>query len=247
MVRASGFVALPDLAGTLQVSESTIRRDLDQLESAGSLKRTHGGVYFTGRSPQNDHIEQRQPANWDRKRAIAAVASPLIEDGDSILLDGGSTTYELARLLVGRPIQVVTNSLPVATLFSASERSDLVFVGGCIHANTGVSLGPYATEMISRLNVRKTVVSVAGVNERGLYNANLLLVETEKAMMQVADQVIVVADSSKFGHASLALMARLEDVDTLIVDDGLSQDWRTRLASAGVSLRIASLGANGTH
>jgi DeoR family transcriptional regulator, fructose operon transcriptional repressor len=239
LVRVRGFAALPDLADALQVSKSTLRRDLDYLEETGSAKRTHGGVFYTGASPKLPHFDERQPAQWDRKRAIAARAVELIEDGDTVLLDGGTTTYELARLLVGRPLQVVTNSLPVANLFASSANTDLVLVGGYVYPRTGVSLGPYANEMLSRLHVRKTVLSVSGINDRGFYNNNLLLVETERAMMQAAEEVIVVADSTKFGHQSLALLCPIEEVNRLVVDEGVTSEWRDKLAAAEVQLLVA--------
>jgi DeoR/GlpR family transcriptional regulator of sugar metabolism len=232
---------LPELVDELQVSESTIRRDLDYLEETGSAKRTHGGVFYTGSSPKLPHFDERQPANWEKKRAIAQAAVALIEDGDTLLLDGGTTAYEVARLLVGRPLQIVTNSLPVANLFASSANTDLVLLGGYIYPRTGVSLGPYANEMLSHLNVRKTVLSVAGINERGFYNSNLLLVETERAMMRAADEVIVVADSTKFGRQSLAHLSPLRDAHYLIVDDGISNDWRAKAEQAGVKLLVAPL------
>jgi DeoR family fructose operon transcriptional repressor len=239
LVRTQGFASLPDLAEKLQVSESTVRRDLDQLEITGSAKRTHGGVFYTGTSPKLPHFDERQPAQWDKKRLIARAAVELIENGDTLLLDGGTTAYEVARLLVGRPLQIVTNSLPVANLFASSADTDLVLLGGYVYPRTGVSLGPYANEMLARLNVRKTVLSVAAINERGFYNSNLLLVETERAMMQAAEEVIVVADSTKFGHQSLAHLAPLEAVQHLVVDDEISPDWRQRVKNAHVNLLIA--------
>jgi DeoR/GlpR family transcriptional regulator of sugar metabolism len=238
MVRLRGFASLPDLASELQVSESTIRRDLDFLEESGSAQRTHGGVFYTGPSPKLTHFDQRQQADLDKKRAIGRGAEALIEDGDTILLDGGSTTYELARLLVGRPLQVVTNSLPVANLFTSSDSADLVLIGGYVHTRTGVSLGPYANQMLADLNVRRAVLSVAGVNAHGYYNSNLLLVETERAMMKAADEVIVVADSTKFGRTSLACLCDLGDIDVLVVDDLIPDQWRDQLTSAGVRLVI---------
>ena len=239
MVRVRGFAALPDLAGELKVSESTVRRDLDYLEETGVARRTHGGVFYTGPSPKSPHFDLRQSVEWDRKREIAAETAKLIEDGDTVLLDGGSTTYELARALVGRPMQVVTNSLPVAMLFSGSDTVDLVLVGGYVHSRTGVSLGPYANEMLADLNVRRTVLSVAGINERGYYNSNLLLVETERAMMKAADEVIVVADSMKFGRTCLAHLCDLGQVDTVVTDREIAPAWQHAIAEAGVSLLIA--------
>ena len=239
LVRQRGFASLPDLASELRVSASTIRRDLDHLEEAGSAKRTHGGVWYTGPSPKLPHFEQRQQSQWDKKRSIARLAAELIQDGDTILLDGGTTTYELARLLVGRTIQVVTNSLPVATLFTTSSNHDVVLIGGYVHLRSGVCLGPYANQMLGQLNVQRVIVSVAGITEKGCFNSNLLLVETEQAMMRSGDEVIVVADSTKFGHQSLARMCELTDVDKLVVDDEIGEPWRGKMTAAGIELFIA--------
>ena len=239
MVRIRGFASLPGLAEELQVSESTIRRDLDYLEEAGSAKRTHGGVFYAGPSPKLPHFDERQPAEWDKKKLIAAEAVKLIEDGDTVLLDGGSTTYEVARLLVGRRLQVVTNSLPVANLFASNANHDLVIVGGLVYPRTGVSLGPYANEMLEQLSVRRTILSVSGINDRGFFNNNLLLVETERAMMHAADEVIVVVDSTKFGRQSLALLCTLKEIQHLVVDDELSEEWRRKVADANVQLHLA--------
>jgi DeoR family fructose operon transcriptional repressor len=242
MVRSRGFASLPDLAGELQVSESTIRRDLDYLEETGSAKRTHGGVFYTGAAPKLPHFEERQPAQWDKKQAIARKAAELIEDGDALLLDGGTTTYEVARLLVGRPLQIVTNSLPVANLFASSATTDLVLVGGYVYPRTGVSLGPYANRMLESVSVRRTILSVAGINERGFYNSNVLLVETEQALMRAADEAIVVADSTKFGRRSLAHLCELGDVQRMIVDAEITDDWRAQIGKAGVELIVADVG-----
>ncbi len=245
LVRQRGFASLPDLASELRVSASTIRRDLDHLEEAGSAKRTHGGVWYTGPSPKLPHFEQRQQSQWDKKRSIARLAAELIQDGDTILLDGGTTTYELARLLVGRTIQIVTNSLPVATLFTTSSNHDVVLIGGYVHLRSGVCLGPYANQMLGQLNVQRVIVSVAGISEKGCFNSNLLLVETEQAMMRSGDEVIVVADSTKFGHQSLARMCELTDVDKLVVDHEIGEPWRAKIKAAGIELFIAGNMDNG--
>jgi len=245
MVRARGFASLRELSGELEVSESTVRRDLDQLEDAGSARRAHGGVFYTGPSPKLSHFDLRQSSNWDRKRLIAQRASELIEDGETILLDGGSTTYELAQHLVGRRLQVVTNSLPVANLFMASETAELILIGGCVHSRTGVSMGPYANDMLRDIHVQRAVLSVAGLHEQGAYNSNLLLVETERVMMKAADEVIVVADSTKFGHKSLSHLCALSDIDTLVVDHEITEDWRSRVVAAGVKIEVAGPIDNG--
>jgi DeoR/GlpR family transcriptional regulator of sugar metabolism len=239
-IRQRGFASLPELAGQLAVSESTVRRDLDFLEETGVARRTHGGVFYTGPSPKLAHFDQRQSSNWDKKRRIAAAAARLIQDHDTVLLDGGSTTYELAQLLVGRPVQVVTNSLPVANLFSSSDLTKLVLVGGKVDSRAGVTIGPFANQMLATLNARRAVLSVAGINERGAYNSDLVLVETEQVMMAQAEEVIVVADSTKFGHTDLALMCPLTEIDQLVSDHELSAEWKSRLEHAGVQVHIAA-------
>jgi DeoR family fructose operon transcriptional repressor len=244
MIRSRGFVSIPDLKEVIGASESTIRRDLDVLEEQGEAKRTHGGVFCTAPSAGLTMFQDGREGHWGKKRRIAEMAAALIEDRDTLLLDGGSTTYELARQLVGRPLQIVTNSLPVANLFASSEKADLIFLGGQVH-RVGITMGSRSIEMMRGLRVQKAILSVAGIDQRGYYNSNLLLVETERAMMESADQTIVVADSSKFGRSSLVQLCGLSDVQRIVVDDGLSEAWRRTLTAAGVELLIASTADRG--
>ena len=239
LIRIRGFAALDELVRELGVSESTIRRDLDALEEHGSAKRTHGGVLYSGGMPRLAEFDERQPAHWAAKRAIAAKAAEIIGDGETVLLDGGTTTYEVARLLVGRSLQVVTNGLPVANLFASEARTDLVLLGGYVSPRTGVCLGPYANELLGRLHVTTTILSAAGISEEGLFNAHLLLAETEQAMLKAAGRVIVVADSSKFGRKSLTLVSGLSSINVFVSDDGLSPAWRDQIAKAGAELIVA--------
>jgi DeoR/GlpR family transcriptional regulator of sugar metabolism len=243
VIRQQGFVSIPELRDSLEVSESTIRRDLESLEESGEARRTHGGVFYTGSVTTVRQFQRGNPSDgaWDKKRAIALEAAKLVNDHDTVLLDGGSTTYELAKQLVGRPLQIVTNSLPVANLFSASDSVDLVILGGAIHNRTGVTHGPFTDQMLETINVQKAFLSVAGVNEKGFYNSNLLLVETERCMMRSADRTIIVADSTKFGRSSLARMLEWNQVDTLVVDEDLSTLWRDRIDELDTNLILAPL------
>jgi len=243
LIRVRGFVSIEEVSREMGISESTARRDLDALEEQGSARRTHGGVLYAGGLPRLAEFGERQPANWAAKRAIAVRAAAEISDGETVLLDGGTTTYEVARLLVGRSLQVVTNSLPVANLFAAESRTDLVLLGGYVSPRTGVCLGPYANELLGRLHVTTTVLSAAGIDANGLFNAHLLLAETEQAMLAAAGRVIVVADSSKFGRKSLTLVAPLDAIDLVVSDEGLSQAWRDRVAAAGPRLLVTAVEA----
>ena len=239
-VRQTGFASLGELAELLSVSESTVRRDLELLERSGDIRRTHGGVFWTGETATIRAFESRKGTIWNVKAAIGAKAAELIEEHDTILLDGGSTTYELARCLVGRHLQVVTNSLPVAHLLSSSESIDLVTIGGCVRGRTAVAIGPMAESMLEQINVRLAFLSVAGINERGYFNNNMMLVESEKAMLASADRAYVVSDHTKFGKVSLSHLCRLQDVHGVVTDSGLPSQWKNRIEHAGIELVLAN-------
>ncbi len=246
LVQLRGFASLGELAETLEVSESTIRRDLEHLEQSGDARRTHGGVFWTGKSDTMRVFETRRDSQWPAKAAIGQVAAELVEDHDTILLDGGSTTYEIARHLVGRPLQVVTNSLPVAHLLSSSESIDLVMIGGCVRGRRAVAIGPMTDAMLATINVGKAFLSVAGVTDRGYFNSDMMLVESEKAMLAAADQAIVVTDSSKFGKVSLSRLCGLNEVHAVVTDTNVDSCWKERLENEGVGLVLATGSASST-
>lgn len=241
IIRSSGFSSLPDLADALDVSESTVRRDLSQLEQQGVTRRTHGGAFYTGPSPGVTHFRHRQQTNWDKKKAIAAATARIIEEGDTLLLDGGSTLYEVARLLVNRSLQVVTNSLPVANLFSTSTSVDLVVLGGYVHNRSGAMHGCYADRTLESIRVQRAVMGAAAIDEHGMFNHNEMIATTERAMLRTAEEVIVAADSTKFGRRSLAHICELGTIDRLVVDDGLDAEWREKLTQAGIEVVLAGV------
>ena len=181
LVSSRGFVALDDLARDLGASHSTIRRDLDFWHKHGSVRRTHGGAIYVGDATVLPALEERSASQLEEKRAVARAAADRIRAGETVLLDGGTTTLEVARLLVGRSVQVVTNSLPIASLFASSRDTDLVMLGGYVYPKTGVALGPLTVRMLEDVHVHLTVLSVGGITARGFFNSNLLLVETERA------------------------------------------------------------------
>jgi DeoR family fructose operon transcriptional repressor len=245
LVSRKGFVTLTDLARSVKVSESTLRRDLDHWNRQGLVKRIHGGAMFTGDGSALPALEERTTSQIAEKRAIARVAAARIRDGDAVLLDGGTTTLEVARLLVGRPVQIVTNSLPIANLFASSRETDLVMLGGYVYPRTGVALGPLTMRMMEDIHVHQTIMGVGGITAKGLFNSNLLLVETERQMMRCADQVVLVADHSKFGKQTLAFLCEMSAIDTFIVDQGITSEHRELLGEADARLVIAEMSKAG--
>ena len=243
-IARQGFATLEELVKAVGVSESTVRRDLEALDLAGSVKRTHGGAVFSGEVRSMPALEDRQHAATAEKQAIGRAAAALLDDGDTVLLDGGTTTYEVARALVGRPVQVVTNSLPIAQLLTTSAQTDLILIGGYIYPRTGVALGPLAIATMQGIRVRKSMLGAGGIVADGIYNSNLLLVETERQMMACGQEVIIVADHTKFGRLALARLCGLGDVQHLVVDAGLPEDFRPVLERAGVEIHLAPPSAN---
>jgi DeoR family fructose operon transcriptional repressor len=239
LVNARSFVTLGELAKAMNTSESTIRRDLDYWDEHGLIKRTHGGAMFRDDVHGMPAFEDRTSRAMDEKRQIAQAAAARIQDGDSVLIDGGTTTLELAKSLVGRPVQIVTNSLPIAQLFASSRETDLVILGGYVYPRTGVALGPLTMRMLEDIHIRQLIMGVGGITEAGLFNSNLLLVETERAMMRCADEVVVLADHTKIGQTALTYLCGLKDIDTLIVDRAIKPEQRTLIENAEVRLVVA--------
>jgi DeoR/GlpR family transcriptional regulator of sugar metabolism len=239
-VKERGIVALADLKASLaDFSESTIRRDLEFWDQQGVLKRTHGGAIYTGEQLIMPALEDRTGTALEEKRQIAQVAAARIRDGDAVLLDGGTTTLEVARLLVGRSLQIVTNSLPIANLFASSRETDLVMIGGYVYPKTGVALGPLTVRTLDEIHVHQAILSVGGITAKGFFNSNLLLVETERKMMRCADEAVVVADHTKIGRQALAFLCELSAIDALIVDAGITQSQRRLVEDGGTRLMVA--------
>ncbi len=239
LVKQRGFMTLADLAREMDVSEATVRRDLNHWHTLGVLKRIHGGVMVVEDGSSLPALEARLTSQVTEKRKIARAAVARIQNGDAILLDGGTTTLEVARNLVGRPLQIVTNSLPIANLFANSRETDLVVLGGYVYPSTGVALGPLTIRMLEEIHVQQTILSVAGITAKGLFNGNPLLVETQRQMMRCADEVVVVADHTKIGRQALAFLCEISVIDTLIVDHDLTPAQHELIDQADARLIIA--------
>lgn len=238
-IEKDGFASLGALSELLKASESTIRRDLEYLERVGQIRRTRGGAAYVGDSLTT--LAERSERALPQKQAIAKAAAELIEPGEAILLDGGTTTLELARMLAGRSMQVVTNSLPIVNLLANQPDIELILIGGYLYPKTGVALGPLARQALERVHVRQLFMGAGGITEKGLFNSNTLLVEAEQCMLDAAEEVIVLADSGKLGHAALAQLCSLQAVDRLVTDSGISDEWKLILTNAGISLTVANL------
>jgi DeoR/GlpR family transcriptional regulator of sugar metabolism len=238
-VEKEGFVSLQYLVDQIGVSESTIRRDLEHLDRIGQIRRTRGGAAYAGESLTG--LEERGRRALAEKQAVARVAAGLIQPGEAVLLDGGTTTLEVARELIGKSLQVVTNSVPIVNLLMNQPQIELLQLGGYLHPKTGVALGPLTIAALSQIHVRRLIMSVGGITEAGLFNSNTLLVETERQMLTAAEEVVVVTDSSKLGHAALAHLCPLNRVRRIVVDSNITPHWRATFEAAGIDVLIADV------
>lgn len=238
-----GAVDVAELAAGMGVSQASIRRDLQLLESQQLLTRTHGGAVASGvlyELPMRYRGGQRQ----DAKRAIAKVAVGLLPfDVASVALNGGSTTTEVARALVSRAgLRVVTNALNIASELAVRSSIDLVVCGGSARAESYELVGPLAEMTLAHLNVDVAIIGVDGVSvTAGLTTHHEVEAQTNRSLLRAAERVIVVADSSKIGRRGFARISELSVVADLVTDTGAATSDVAALERAGLRVHLAEI------
>jgi DeoR/GlpR family transcriptional regulator of sugar metabolism len=236
---AQEFADLESLCREVQASESTLRRDLAALEREGVLRRVHGGALSArGREHLLDFAWQRGLMAAEKRR-IAAAAAGLVEDGQTVVLDGGSTAAAVAQELVDRPLHVVTNSLPIAEVLTEARHVELTLTGGFLYPRLGVMLGPFCEQMLASIAADVAVMGTGGVTASGFSNNNTLIVGSERTMIEVSRKVIIVTDHTKFGRAAMVPLAPLDVADVVVSDAGLAPSHQDLLRSHGVEVLLA--------
>ncbi|AIR68362.1 DeoR/GlpR family DNA-binding transcription regulator [Dickeya fangzhongdai] len=222
-LREENFADLRTLTDRFEVSVATVRRDLCDLEEAGLLRRTHGGAVNINQVALDATNEARAVWNQAEKAAIAAVVAGMIADGDTVLLDAGTTALEVAKKLVGRQsLTLLSNGLDIVAEFSRSEGQSIYSVGGEFTATNRSFRGPLAEYFIRQFNVDKLILNAASIDvDRGLIcTSSPVNASVARAMIDVSNRVIVVADHSKFTKSSLSVITRIEDVGVIVTDAG---------------------------
>lgn len=233
------FASLDELARRVGTSVSTVRRDLSQLERAGKARRTHGGARTL--QPRTDEFvfNVRDSRQVDEKETIGAACAELIQPGQNIIIDSGTTCYHVARNLGDRAAQVITNSLPVANLFSGSSRQEVLVSGGIIYPRLGVLVGPHAVETFSRVHADVAILSGSGICEEGVYNSHALLVDIQRAMMAGAAKVIFCLDHMKFNRRSTFFLSDFEPIDAVVTDAQAPEPLVNALRAKGIDVVVA--------
>lgn len=239
-VSVSGSSSVIDLATQLGVSDETIRRDLKRMAADGLVRKVHGGVTLTDPLSEPE-FHQRLVVQSEEKKAIARTAAAQVRNGDSLMLDTGSTTAYVARALRHhRNLLVVTNSADIARTLATRNGNRVYMAGGELRADDGAALGPSATAFIGQFRVRLAFLSIGAIDaEDGLMNYHLDEAEFSRVVMRRADRTIIVADRSKFGRRALVTLCPLAAVETLITDAPPPPPFPERLQKAEATLLVA--------
>jgi len=241
VLRKQPGLRVPELAQALDVSEGTVRNDLNALEEEGRLKRVHGGAILNAQDQfQNNSFVRRYKQNVVAKLAIAREAALLIKDGDSILLDASSTCYYFARELSKRQeLRVVTNGFEVARELAENPSNNVVLIGGVVNNNSSSVTGLLSERIIEELSIEKTFLSCSGFSlERGMTEILLAEAQIKRKVIESSQQLYALVDSSKFGKEDLTSFANPKKVTRLFTDEGISSNWIEQLQKEGVELSI---------
>jgi len=234
------FASLEELAQQVEASVSTVRRDLTVMEAGGSLKRTHGGARIIAPKSDEFTFSARDTHQLDEKEVIGKACAELICPNQSVIIDAGTTVYHVAKFLEEKSPQIVTNSLPVANLYAAASRVELVVSGGVIYPRLGVMVGPLAVEAFSKIHADIAVMSAGGITMEGLTNSHGLLIDIQLAMIRAAAKVIMCLDHTKFGRRSVTPLCDLEPIDTIVTDGKAPADLIEQLRANGIEVVVAS-------
>jgi DeoR/GlpR family transcriptional regulator of sugar metabolism len=234
------FIDSETLCRELAASESSVRRDLDILEQAGLLKRVYGGAIALQTAPNHSFDYALESGRMsEEKSRIARLTAGLIEDGQTVILDGGSTVAAVARELAAKSLHIVTNSLPIAESLESSRDIELTLTGGYFDPRLRVMLGPVCEQMLGAIHADTVIMGIGGITAQGFSNNNTLVVGSEQKMIAVASRVIIVTDRSKFGRDGMFSVAPLTAARTVVSDAALAPEFAALLRQSGVEVLLA--------
>lgn len=240
-------VTVIDLCNLTEASEATIRRDIATLHMQKKLRRVRGGAealtppQFVGLAGRPFSVNQT--LRIKQKQAIARAAVELCEDGDSIIINGGTTTFQMVHPLASRRCQVFTNSFPIAEHLLKHSKNMVMLSGGMIYREQNIVLSPFDNDVTRNFWARRMFMGAQGLGPIGLMEADPLLIQAEQKLIGQADELVVLVDSTKFDNRSSLVLCPLDRIDTVITDEGISDKAAAMLEAADVSLIVAQSGA----
>lgn len=242
LIREDGAAKVVDLARIFKVTEVTIRQDLEKLEREGLIHREHGGAYLKNIKDQVNTISLAHQDHMDKKELIAAKCLEFIESGDTIILDSGSTTTEVAKKIRGlKNLTVITNALNIALMLGAESGIEVIVTGGEFKPPTLSLTGQRAADFFKGLHVQKLFLATAGISlKAGLTYPSISDLVVKKSMIDAAETTYLLADSSKIGKSSFASLGALSLIDYVITDAGIDEKQKQVFRDNEIELIIAN-------
>lgn len=243
IVEEQGFCTTAELSKHLGVSEMTIRRDVQRLVQAGQLRSVHGGV---SELPQSSMLGSNFSTRVDKfaaeKRAIARASAELVPRGGAVGLDAGTTTLELARAWPpDRNATVVTHSLPNVLALLDNTETPVMMLGGVLHRSSQSLSGPMTQRTLGDLSLQVVFLAASSISERGVFCGNDFDAVTKRSLIEVADRVVLLADSSKFNETAMVRACGFDAIDQVVIDDGINEAQAAMLRDQGVDVQLVSI------
>jgi DeoR family ulaG and ulaABCDEF operon transcriptional repressor len=239
-----GFVAVTELTAYLKSSEATTRRDLKSMHLQGLLTKLHGGAQAIRKGPRRKvHLEGdaflvSKEQHAEVKRRIAERAVQMCEDGETIIINGGSSTFMMGEYLRNTNLNILTNSFVLAQELIENSSNQVTMPGGEVYRKQGIILSAYENDILQYYSARKMFMGTPGISEQGVSESDALLIRSEQKLRRQADKLIVLADSSKIGKKNNFIFCDLKDVDTLITDSGISTKDKAYFEAQGIEIIV---------
>ncbi len=247
MLHKQPGLRVPEIAQALDVSEGTVRNDLNALEAERLLLRVHGGAILRNQTREfNAAFNIRYKEHSRAKTAIAKDVARLVQDGDSLLLDSSSTAFYFAMQLgEHQRLRIVTNGIEVARLLAQNSTNTVILIGGIMNPDGSSVTGLLSEQIIAELHIQKAFVSCSGFSvERGMAEVHFGEAQIKRKALESARQVFALVDSSKMGLEDLTFFARPLQITHLFTDSGISEDWKTRLQWANIPFTVCEIETN---
>jgi DeoR/GlpR family transcriptional regulator of sugar metabolism len=238
IVRREGRAKVNELASFFNTSEVTIRIDLNELHQRGLVMRSHGGAVLPDTILRESPVQERLKAHAEEKQRIGAMAATLIKDGETIILDSGTTTLEIAkRIKKKHGLQIITNGINIAVELLDASAAQIFVVGGSLGKESASTTGRFTEEMLDQFSADKLFLSGAGCDpDFGVSGAHVEETMVNRAMFRISREIILVADASKFTKRSMARIAPFSEIDTIITDTSLREEAQEKLRAIGCNL-----------
>lgn len=246
-VQSRPVATVAELCDVTGSSEATIRRDIAALHVQGRVRRVRGGAEAINPPAQGGLIGRpfsvNETINMAQKRAIARLAAEMCADGEPIIINGGTTTYQMVHHLVSKRLSVFTNSFAIAEFLIHNSRNSVIIPGGTIYREQNVILSPFGGVVAGHFYAKRMFIGCQGIGPYGLMEADPMVVQSELALIGQAEELVLLADSSKFSGRSSLILCGLDRIAAVITDSGVRDEDRQMLETAGVRLFVAETNA----